>query len=241
MTASDAPDAVGAAQKPTFRTSKWPTLLDYSLRWMLAGLYYRLNLLGSLAFWLLNFLLAVLMFSFLFMYRDEKLMKKYRLTTAIVPVDDALSIVLWLTASFSGAWVAGQLYDSLLLGLVVLLLYGFYMLLLMFTPMSRSQEDIKREKQTPVFIPEEETGDSIDLNDQRIVRMEAEISSISRRVEAYTIESTFFGALSFSGFVTLVASGRVQDSDFTAITGATSGLASILLGGRLRDFLPAAG
>lgn len=46
----------------------------------------------------------------------------------------------------------------------------------------------------------------IDLNDLRIARMETDTFSITHRVESYTLESALFGALAFSGFLTLLGS-----------------------------------
>lgn len=48
----------------------------------------------------------------------------------------------------------------------------------------------------------------IDLNDLRIARMETDTFSITHRVESYTLESALFGALAFSGFLTLLGANQ---------------------------------
>ncbi|MCU0391942.1 MAG: hypothetical protein MUE81_12555 [Thermoflexibacter sp.] len=48
----------------------------------------------------------------------------------------------------------------------------------------------------------------VDANDIAIVEMEGEIRNLQNRVEAYILESVMFGALTFSGFLTLLASDK---------------------------------
>jgi hypothetical protein len=46
----------------------------------------------------------------------------------------------------------------------------------------------------------------VDVNDSAIIELEGELKNLSNRVEAYILESVMFGALTFSGFLTLLAS-----------------------------------
>lgn len=48
----------------------------------------------------------------------------------------------------------------------------------------------------------------VDANDIAIVEMEGDIRNLQNRVEAYILESVMFGALSFSGFLTLLAADK---------------------------------
>lgn len=62
---------------------------------------------------------------------------------------------------------------------------------------------------TMAYVPVEAQGISsetiVDSNDIAIVEMEGDIRNLQNRVEAYILESVMFGALSFSGFLTLLA------------------------------------
>ncbi len=46
----------------------------------------------------------------------------------------------------------------------------------------------------------------IDTNDTEILEIEGEVRNLMNRVEAYILESVMFGALTFSGFLTIIAS-----------------------------------
>lgn len=48
-------------------------------------------------------------------------------------------------------------------------------------------------------------GNPIDINDRQILEIEGEIKNLMNRVEAYILESVMFGALAFSGFLTIIA------------------------------------
>lgn len=61
---------------------------------------------------------------------------------------------------------------------------------------------------------------AIDRNDEEITFFETSISSISDRIESYTLESTLFGALAFSGFLALI-SGNLDMLDQIAVIGAS--------------------
>lgn len=50
--------------------------------------------------------------------------------------------------------------------------------------------------------------DEVDENDRILTRLKAELDNLIRRVEAYTIESTLIGAISFAAFVTIVMSDK---------------------------------
>jgi hypothetical protein len=55
-------------------------------------------------------------------------------------------------------------------------------------------------------LPSVVTAVRVDLNDNRIIQLEGELKNLLNRVEAYILESVMFGALTFSGFLTLLAS-----------------------------------
>jgi len=83
-----------------------------------------------------------------------------------------------------------------------------------------------------VYVPIEAQGISsetiVDSNDIAIVEMEGDIRNLQNRVEAYILESVMFGALSFSGFLTLLAADEKRvDYELMSIFGDS--IAKILL------------
>lgn len=56
-----------------------------------------------------------------------------------------------------------------------------------------------------------ETQD-IDKNDLEIVELDSEVLNMYNRTETYTLESIFIGALSFSGFLTIISSDNIQNN-----------------------------
>jgi hypothetical protein len=53
---------------------------------------------------------------------------------------------------------------------------------------------------------DEVDNNPIDTNDTEILEIEGEVRNLMNRVEAYILESVMFGALTFSGFLTIIAS-----------------------------------
>src|SRR5579864_2477027 len=133
MTVSPLPAPEKTRPKPTFESSYWLTLVDYSLRCALAG-SLRLRLVNNWAFWLLNVGLAVVLIA-IQQSREATIKKKYNIdeSTVLIPEVTSLSLLLWLAASASGAWVTSELYGGLppwqhlLLGVSVFALYGSYL------------------------------------------------------------------------------------------------------------------
>jgi hypothetical protein len=103
--------------------------------------------------------------------------------------------------------------------------YGFFVFVISVfaVPLERS-EILKRENNYVIdkatylakFIPKHHASNNIaaerhyenpvDLNDNDILAIENRIKSLAVRVDAYILESVMFGALGFSGFLTLIAS-----------------------------------
>ncbi|AEE50131.1 hypothetical protein [Haliscomenobacter hydrossis] len=54
--------------------------------------------------------------------------------------------------------------------------------------------------------------EEIDKNDLDIVKMESKLQNMVNGVETYTLESIFIGTLSFSGFLTIVNSDKIQEN-----------------------------
>lgn len=54
--------------------------------------------------------------------------------------------------------------------------------------------------------------EEIDKNDIEIIKLESDLGNMIKRTESYVIESVFIGALTFSGFLTIVSSDKVQEN-----------------------------
>ncbi|MFT4253195.1 MAG: hypothetical protein QM608_11985 [Caulobacter sp.] len=99
-------------------------------------------------------------------------------------------------------------------------------LLLAMMPVFACQDDTK-------VPPVAETSTSLlqlqerDRNDIQIIGIEVELSTLSKRVEAYTLESTLLSALAFSAFITIQYSGKeLEKLDFSLLYACLS-LASL--------------
>ena len=213
MSESDVKDPEQAST-PTFGLSYWPILTDYAVRWVLVELL-RFNFIGKSAFWVLQILvLPIALFSVL-MPRDNRIEKKYNLKKSQSPEDTGWSILLYVFVTSSISYTAFTLsegwstYFRIGFPIVTFIIYGCYVFLLsLFSLKPKSRQELRKEKATLEGMSPDEEQDPIDRNDIRIIKMEAEIASVSQRVESYTYESALLGALAFSGFLTLIASEK---------------------------------
>jgi hypothetical protein len=89
----------------------------------------------------------------------------------------------------------------------------YYAILLRFFGVGRLKEDhIYRQEDTRSNF--ENIGR--DDNDEVIVSLETKLNSIVGRLDAYVLESALFGALSFSGFLQIMATDIISFSDLTS-------------------------
>jgi hypothetical protein len=87
----------------------------------------------------------------------------------------------------------------------------YYFIFLRFFHVGRLDEnDLMRQLEHNVGGKEEF---SIDQNDEEIVRLETRLNSFTSRLDAYVLESALFGALTFSGFLQIMASDLVSFAD----------------------------
>lgn len=54
--------------------------------------------------------------------------------------------------------------------------------------------------------------ENIDRNDIEIAKAQVDVSNMVNRVDTYVLESIFIGALSFSGFLTIISSDKIQEN-----------------------------
>lgn len=101
-------------------------------------------------------------------------------------------------------------------GLLLLILPAFVFYLISLSlfslDLSGSLMWLEHGKDSPELARHEamifDTGDVADENDQVVTRLESGKALLDRRVDSYILESAFLGALAFSGFVSIMASGN---------------------------------
>jgi hypothetical protein len=192
------------------RFSYFPILLDQLCRFVVLFLW-SIDWVPTWFFWLIQ---VIIPFGVVvnMQPRFEKLQKKYG-TKVLVAQSSILAVsyawiafligviaVLYVTSSLSG-WFQFPLTVASMLA------YGPYLGGLYGISVQDKPPRVVRSYFPSVDL-HESLGDSADTNDLQIVAMEVELSSISQRVEGYTMESTLLGGLAFSGFLSLLASER---------------------------------
>jgi len=185
-------------------------LLDYFLRLFLYGLW-RLHLVPSWLFWV-GQILGISVFVFMWVaFRAPTIRAKYNIPEGepIYSEDTLLSTIFTFSGVLLATYIvftifqAWSLWVRVVFSVLTFLVYGLYV----FVINSNSIQAKIKENATaaPVQLPVDEW---IDENDLEIVRLETDKISLSQRVDTYTLESTLFGALSFSAFVTIIASDK---------------------------------
>lgn len=86
--------------------------------------------------------------------------------------------------------------------------------------LNRDQKIVPDMPYAPVEVQGLSSEAIVDSNDIAIVEMEGDIRNLQNRVEAYILESVMFGALSFSGFLTLLSADEKRvDYELMSIFG----------------------
>ena len=194
----------------TFKFAYFFILFDYLLRWILYGLW-RFQLVNGWVFWIGQVVVISLVVAVLVVVRNENTREKYKVTSGadVSPEATLLSTILALAGVFLGTYIAftifsgSSLWIRIVSSLLTFLVYGFYI----FAIYISSVQTTIKEDEAPAPI-ELSVDEWIDENDLEIVRLETDKISLTQRVDTYTLESTLFGALSFSGFVTIIASDK---------------------------------
>jgi hypothetical protein len=185
-------------------------LLDYSLRLLLYGLW-RLHMVNNWIFWIGQVLIISILVFFLVAFRLSKAKSKHNIpdSAPLYSADTLLSTIFTVSGLFLGTYIVFTIFHDWSLwvrgvfSVLTFLGYGLYL----FAINTASVQIKIKEDGTPV--PLQLTVDEwIDENDLEIVRLETDKTSLSQRVDTYTLESTLFGALSFSAFVTIIASEK---------------------------------
>lgn len=195
----------------------WPLVVDFLLR--VAILVY-FGLTGS-DFSLLPainstpVLVIMLVIAYIASRRDRKYNTKmlenyggvhrYRIQFEFTAAQYTLLAVFLGTGVFITYLLPDQLYVLAFIGLT-----GYYFLHLRFFRVGRINENdlVRLVAQAP-----ERRAHDFDQNDEEIVEIETKLNSFTSRLDAYVLESALFGALTFSGFLQIMASDLVSFSD----------------------------
>lgn len=95
-----------------------------------------------------------------------------------------------------------------------LFVYGLFVMFISVlsvpdVPRKSLAEEAEDLSDTPRYVDvktgEKDFHENVDKNDIAIVELEGEVKNLNSRVDAYVLESVMFGALTFSGFLTLIA------------------------------------
>jgi uncharacterized membrane protein YciS (DUF1049 family) len=195
----------------TFKFAYSFLFLDYFLRWVLYGLG-RFHLIPGWLFWTSQVVIVPIIVLVLVSIRNDNTRKKYEIPAQvhIWPEDTLLSATVSLGGGILGTYITFSLFNGwslwvkIAFSVLTFFAYGFYILLVYIDSV---QLTAKEDEATPAPL-ELSVDEWIDENDLEIVRLETDKISLSQRVDTYTLESTLFGALSFSGFVTIIASEK---------------------------------
>jgi hypothetical protein len=199
-------------------TKIWPLALDYSIRFaFLFGFsYWGVNK-DYLA--LFN-ILFIPLFVVAFVYLVGRVHKKANLklldsygSASIYKIEYQVSVNQYTWLAF---FLGSSIFISYLLPdqLHILTLFGltfYYFLYLRFFRIGRLEEnELVRQLEHKKI----DTGTlSVDENDEVIVALETTLNSSTSRLDAYVLESALFGALTFSGFLQIMATDLVSFQD----------------------------
>ncbi|MEI8202199.1 MAG: hypothetical protein WCH34_04255 [Bacteroidota bacterium] len=108
-----------------------------------------------------------------------------------------------------GAFISWNQYSSLPLWLQIILtvltffIYGFYILMIFYgsySNLKKKDANIKGDKHLNNY-----NAISDKNNEEKLIILEISLKQFSNKVDTYTLESTLLGALSFSGFLTILS------------------------------------
>jgi len=199
-------------------TEIWPLTLDYAIRFaFLFGFTYRGLEKGYLA---LYNVLIIPLFTMALTYVIGKRHKKANLKllnayggASIYKIEYKVSVNQYTWLAF---FLGTSVFISYLLPdrLHILALFGltfYYFLYLRFFRVGRlGENELVRQLEHKQI---DNTTLSVDENDEVIVALETKLNSSTSRLEAYVLESALFGALTFSGFLQIVATDLVSFKD----------------------------
>lgn len=186
-------------------------LLDFTLRWVMLGLR-QVDWINDWIFWLAQGFAIPIFVVYLSDRRGNEVARKYGLKPSKAqPKDTTGTVVFSLFVILLGTYITYSLYPwrvwlRVLFATIAFVVYGLYVFMVYLDSLKATPAD----NIPPASEAEETLTDPQwrDENDRAIIELETEKISQSHKVEAYTLESALFGALAFSGFVTIVSSEK---------------------------------
>jgi DNA-binding transcriptional MerR regulator len=131
---------------------------------------------------------------------------------------------------------------EVILVVITIPLYGFYVFFLTAIspaiPKNKTQNKNADSVERKLIESEDPVERHIDDNDARIIQIETEIASMSQRIDTYTLESSLFGALAFSGFVTLISTERPVLREIQALVVEISDAIDAVIAFRFNELIP---
>ncbi|MBI3218544.1 MAG: hypothetical protein HYZ44_03455 [Bacteroidetes bacterium] len=200
------------------QTKIWPIALDYLIRFAF---------LLSFSFWdlkkdylaLLNILFIPLI-TLIYVYligkahkkANSKLLDTYGGAGAYkIEYSVSVNQYTWLAFFLSSSVFISYLLPDRLHILALFGLSFYYFLYLRYFRIGRlGENDLVRQLENKGLDTKELT---VDENDEVIVALETKLNSATSRLEAYVLESALFGALTFSGFLQIMATDLVSFKD----------------------------
>jgi hypothetical protein len=227
----------------------FPVIIDYSLRWGLLSLL-KLEWIPEWLFWVAQIAAVPLPILFVTIDHIDTVKKRLNIpvkTEVTSSPSKKVTIFLWLIV-LSGCSVTFMLVNgraepgwinslvTSVMVLVTLISYGAYVWLLYEFSVTG---DINITEQPVVAKGIESPVDAevelIDRNDNQIIEMQAELGSVAQRVDTYTLESALFGALAFSGFLSLIASEKPVLTSIHSLLFVCRDLTNLLFSLALQD------
>jgi hypothetical protein len=215
-------------KRPVLRISAhiWPlVLLDQALRWGLLALYNHglirnviMTVVGNLLVVPLFVLVVIILKSRTDKKHNQQLLLNYGVAHRfILRFHLSAAQYTWLVFSIASSLFINFLLnqDDSSIGILSFFLLGafivYYWACLRFFGIGRINERALAELESS--LEEKEKNLNADENDEHIVRVETKLTGITSRLEAYVLESALFGALSFSGFLQIIANNIVTFKD----------------------------
>lgn len=208
----------------------WPLSLDFVLR---CGILFYFSLKGfdkSLLAGLNTSVIPLIVITLVIIYSRRNKKANFRLLESHGGIDRykieynvSATQYTWLAfylvvSTFISYLLPDQLHAFAFFGLAL-----YYFIYLRFFSLGRiSENDLVRQ-----LDEKEQRTDTLDVdeNDEMIVSLETRLNASTSRLDAYVLESALFGALSFSGFLQIMASDLISFTDlenFAANLFATS-------------------
>lgn len=222
------------------KSSIFPILLDQILRWFTFILLSK-SLISFTNFTILQILIVPILLGIFCYYRFKYIKRKISLDLnlrlySLIPT--AIQGILLFTFIILGwvlindiinKYISLSILMSYFLKILLIIFSTIYLIVLsfLFSPSMKIRDIYFYPEYTKSYyclqldtlrnvnnneVQKRQNAEVIDKNDIEITNLESEIVSITNRSETFILESIFIGALTFSGFLTLISSDKIQEN-----------------------------